>query len=127
MRDTAEAIRTGVRASLDPVPVYPFRRIGTAIPEMHAQLYAGTESRDIVTIGGSRSVVLYIHLYAKREEDISLMQAKLRWVDGHVVVSHGDAHRIRYYLNTATLIEQPDGILHLASLYDVTYIERAAV
>lgn len=125
MRDTAEAIRAGVRTSLDPVPLYPFRRIGTP-PEMHAQLYAGTESRDIVTISGSRSVVLYIHLYARREEDISLMQGKLRWVDGHVVVSHGDAYRIRYYLNTATLIEQPDGILHLASLYDVTYIERAA-
>lgn len=126
MRDTAEAIRAGVRTSLNPVPLYPFRRIGTTIPEMHAQLYAGTASRDIVTIGGSRSVVLYIHLYARREEDIALMQEKLRWVDGHVVVSHGDAHRIRYYLNTATLIEQPDGILHLASLYDVTYIEMAA-
>ncbi len=125
MRDTAEAIRAGVRASLDPVPVYPFRRIGT-VPEMHAQLYAGTESRNIVTIDGSFSVVLYIHLYAKREEDIALMKAKLRWVHRKMVPSYGDAHRILYKLNTHTQIEQPDGILHLASLYDVTYIERVA-
>lgn len=125
MRDTAEAIRTEVRTSLAPVPLYPFRRIGTP-PEMHAQLYAGTKSRDIVTIDGSHSVVLYIHLYARREEDIDLMEGKLYWVDGKKVPSYGAAHRILYKLNTATLVEDPDGILHLPMLYEVTYIRRAA-
>lgn len=125
MRDAAEAIRAGVRAALDPTPLYPYRRVGTT-PEMHAQLYVGSEARDVISIDGSRTGVLYIHLYAKREEDVSVMQGKLRWVDGYNVASYGSLARITYRLNTSTLLEEPDGILHLASLYDVKYILKAA-
>lgn len=118
MRDVAEAIRPDVKTAINPVPLYPFRKLGT-VPTLHAQLYAGSESHARRALP-EYDAIIYLHLYAVREEDIADMQTKLRWLDGHMVPG------IVYNQESANLLQEPDGTLHLAMLYSARYFKVAA-
>lgn len=114
MRDVAEAIRPAVKTAISPVPLYPFRKLGSTIPTLHAQLYAGSETH-VRRALPEYDAIIYVHLYAVREEDIADMQTKLQWLDGHI--TYGTV----YNLESSNLVQESDGTLHLASLYSARF------
>jgi hypothetical protein len=119
VRDVAESVRPAVRESLAPTPLFPYRRINP--PTMHAQLYAGIETSGRPVLHPERDGVLYLHLYAKREEDLDALYAAVDWLDGHRAMGAGGDRLIHYRLASATLLEEDDGTLHKAVLYSTRY------
>lgn len=125
MRDVAEAVRPAVRAALGGVPLYPYRRIDP--PEFHVQMYAGSEAPG--NVFGEHAGTLYVHIYAKREEDIDATYALLSDpagvnLDGHMEAGTGHAHAIRYRLASTNLLQEDDGTLHLAAIYTTHYVRN---
>jgi hypothetical protein len=124
MRDVAEAVRAEVRAAIDPVPLYPYRRIG-ATPQFHVRLYAGVEVPGRPAQPPGRDGVLYVDIFAKREEDVDDVYDKVdkvlhrRMSDGA-----GKVYAVTYGLESATKREEDDGTLHLACLYSTRYYRR---
>lgn len=109
-------------AAVDPIAVYGYRRVGTTIPDYHVQMYAGSETPGRPAIVPERDGILYLHIYAKREEDIDEVYAKLSWLDGWMEMGQGSAYAIRYRLASSNLLQQDDGTLHLAVLYTTHYL-----
>jgi hypothetical protein len=125
MRDVAEAVRADVRAAISPIPLYPYRRISP--PTMHVQMYAGSEAPGRPAMYPERDGVLYLHIYAVREEDVDSLYAKLGWLDGHRAAGTGEVRAISYRLESATLLQEDDGTLHLACLFGTRYYRNQEV
>jgi hypothetical protein len=123
VRNVAEAVRPDVRASLDPTPLYPFKRINP--PTMHAQLYAASETPGRPTMHAERDGLLYLNLFSMREQDIDSLYSSVQWLDGWTAEGEGVA-AIHYRLASANLLEEDDGTLHLACIYSTRYYRSNA-
>ena len=67
-----------------------------------------------------------MHIFAVREEDIDDIYGKIGFLHRHRAESAGDAYAIGYSLESANLLQEDDGTLHLACIYSTRYYRREA-
>ena len=121
MRDLSTAILTGVRAAVTPVTVEPYRPETFSLPFIwvrHPSTNVGPYPQYDVFKGG----LLIIDIWDYSWVDVEALEKKLAYLDGHTVLSSGDARNIRYQKEAANPLDEPDAC-HLSLTYSVQFAD----
>lgn len=73
-----------------------------------------------------RSGILYVDLFAPSWAEIDELEDKIAFLDGHTVLSHGDARNIRYEKGAALPVPADSGP-HRSIAHTITFIDTRSL
>jgi hypothetical protein len=125
VNDLREAILPAAREAVEDVaPGVPVEeeRSDTVIAPFVWVRPADVSRGSVPTIHGMKSATMAVDVWTYEVEELHAILDALKFLDGHIVSSHGDAAGIRYTEESSTFVDEPDAY-HQSILFSVTYFD----